>query len=310
MQHLPVLVAESVERLAPERGGLFVDATVGLGGHAEAMLRAAPGVRLLGIDRDPQALARAARRLAPFGERVAFEEARFDQLETVLARRGSGPVAGILADLGVSSLQLETAARGFSFRLAGPLDMRMGPSGQTAAELVNESSEEQLAKILREYGEEKQARRIARAIVRAREEEPLATTADLKRVVDRAKSGERWREGRREGRIDPATRVFQALRIAVNEELAGLETFLDQAVHQLESGGRLVVISYHSLEDRIVKNTLRDMARGEVDEVTGRPRAESQLIEVMTRKPVTPSASEVDLNPRSRSAKLRAARRL
>jgi 16S rRNA (cytosine1402-N4)-methyltransferase len=306
VQHLPVLVAEAVEWLAPRRGGLFVDATVGLGGHAEALLAAASGVRLLGIDRDPQALARAARRLAPYGERVAFEQARFDQLETVLARRGSGPVAGILADLGVSSLQLETAERGFSFRLEGPLDMRMGPSGQTAAELVNESSEEQLAKILREYGEEKQARRIARAIVRAREEEPLATTGDLKQVVDRAKG----REGRKEGRIDPATRVFQALRIAVNEELAGLETFLDQAVHQLEEDGRLVVISYHSLEDRIVKNTLRDMARGEVDQVTGRPRAESQLIEVLTRKPVTPSAAEVDFNPRSRSAKLRAARRL
>jgi 16S rRNA (cytosine1402-N4)-methyltransferase len=305
VQHLPVLVAETVERLAPERGGLFVDATVGLGGHAEALLAASPGVRLLGLDRDSQALARAALRLAPFGDRVAFEQDNFHQLETVLARLGIRHVAGVLADLGVSSLQLETAERGFSFRLDGPLDMRMGLAERTAADVVNLSSEEQLGKILREYGEEKQARRIARAIVRAREEEPLRTTGQLQQVVERAKGG----RGREE-RIDPATRVFQAIRIEVNEELAGLEAFLDQAVRLLETDGRLVVISYHSLEDRIVKNTLRDLARGDIDQVTGRPRAESQLIEVLTRKPVRPSEAEVDFNPRSRSARLRAARRL
>jgi 16S rRNA (cytosine1402-N4)-methyltransferase len=298
-------MAETVERLAPWRGGLFVDATVGLGGHAEALLNAAPTVRLLGIDRDSQALERARRRLAPFGDRVAFEQANFHQLETVLGRLGIRSISGALADLGVSSLQLETPERGFSFRLDGPLDMRMGLSEWTAADVVNQSSEEQLEKILREYGEERQARRIARAIVRAREEEPLRTTGQLQKVVERAKGG----RGREE-RIDPATRVFQALRIEVNEELAGLESYIEQTVQLLESAGRLVVISYHSLEDRIVKNTLRDLARGDIDEVTGRPRAESQLIEVLTRKPVRPSEAEVEFNPRSRSARLRAARRL
>ncbi|HYG64594.1 MAG TPA: 16S rRNA (cytosine(1402)-N(4))-methyltransferase RsmH, partial [Thermoanaerobaculia bacterium] len=273
VQHLPVLVAETVERLAPWRGGLFVDATLGLGGHAEALLTAAPAARLLGIDRDPQALERARRRLAPFGDRVAYAQANFHQLGTVLDRLGIRSISGALADLGVSSLQLETPERGFSFRLDGPLDMRMGLSERTAADVVNQSSEEQLEKILREYGEEKQARRIARAIVRARDEEPLRTTGQLQKVVERAKGG----RGREE-RIDPATRVFQALRIEVNEELAGLESYIEQTVQLLESDGRLVVISYHSLEDRIVKNTLRDLARGDIDQVTGRPRAESQLI--------------------------------
>jgi 16S rRNA (cytosine1402-N4)-methyltransferase len=305
VQHLPVLVSETLERLAPWRGGLFVDATLGLGGHAEALLTAAPAARVLGIDRDPQALERARRRLAPFGDRVAYAQANFHQLGTVLDRLGIRSISGALADLGVSSLQLETPERGFSFRLDGPLDMRMGLSERTAADVVNQSSEEQLEKILREYGEEKQARRIARAIVRAREEEPLRTTGQLQKVVERAKGG----RGREE-RIDPATRVFQALRIEVNEELAGLESYIEQTVQLLESDGRLVVISYHSLEDRIVKNTLRDLARGDIDQVTGRPRAESQLIEVLTRKPVRPSEAEVDFNPRSRSARLRAARRL
>jgi 16S rRNA (cytosine1402-N4)-methyltransferase len=305
-QHLPVLVAETREWLAPRRGGLFVDATVGLGGHAEALLEASPDVHLVGLDRDSAALVRAARRLERFGSRVRLVHANFHHLEQALAGLGIRGVAGVLADLGVSSLQLETAARGFSFRRDGPLDMRMGMSDVTAADLVNETSEGELEKIIREYGEERQARRIARAIVRARAEKPIATTGELKRLIDQVK-GPRAARGER---IDPATRVFQALRIAVNQELAGLEGFIQAAVNLLEADGRLVVISYHSLEDRIVKNTLRDLARGEIDPVTGRSRSESQLIEVLTRKPARPSEEEVAFNPRARSARLRAARRL
>ena len=309
VQHVPVLLAESLERLAPGRGGLFVDATVGLGGHAEALLAASPDVELVGIDRDPQALERAGRRLAPFGGRVRLVQANFHQLEQALAGlgvRGVGSIAGVLADLGVSSLQLDTAERGFSFRFDGPLDMRMGLADLTAADVVNQASEGELEKIFRDYGEERQARRIARAIGRARLEKPIETTGELRRLVGGVLGGGR----RHEERIDPATRVFQALRIAVNEELAGLDAFIQRAVELMETDGRLVIISYHSLEDRIVKNTLRDLAQGEVDLITGRPRAETRLIEVLTKKPLRPSEEEVAFNPRSRSARLRAARRL
>jgi len=306
VRHVPVLLAETLGYLAPERGGIFVDGTVGLGGHAEALLRASPDVQLIGIDRDREALARAADRLAGFGPRVRLVQANFHQLMATLAGLGVRAIAGFLADLGVSSLQLETPGRGFSFRFDGPLDMRMGLSETTAADLVNQASEGELETIFRDYGEERHARRIARAIARARMEKPIGTTGELKALVDAAKGARAIREER----IDPATRVFQALRIAVNQELAGLERCIEEAVQLLETGGRLVVISYHSLEDRIVKTTLRDLARGEVDPVTGRSRSETQLIEVLTRKPVRPTESEVDLNPRSRSAKLRAARRL
>jgi len=306
VRHVPVLLAETLEYLAPARGGIFVDGTVGLGGHAEALLRASPEVQLIGIDRDREALARAAERLAGFGPRVRLVQANFHQLMATLAGLGVRAIAGFLADLGVSSLQLETPGRGFSFRFDGPLDMRMGLSETTAADLVNQASEGELATIFRDYGEERHARRIARAIARARMEKPIRTTGELKALVDAAKGARALREER----IDPSTRVFQALRIAVNQELAGLERCIEETVELLETGGRLVVISYHSLEDRIVKTTLRDLARGEVDPVTGRSRSETQLIEVLTRKPVRPTESEVDLNPRSRSAKLRAARRL
>ena len=307
VQHVPVLLAESLEWLAPGRGGLFVDATVGLGGHSEALLQASPDVQLVGIDRDSQALERAEKRLAPFGSRVRLVQANFHHLDRALSGlgvHGVRSIAGVLADLGVSSLQLETAERGFSFRFDGPLDMRMGLAELTAADLVNQTSEGELETIFRDYGEERQARRIARAIGRARREKPIETTGELRRLVGAVVGG------RREERIDPATRVFQALRIAVNQELDGLEAFIQEAVDMLESEGRLVVISYHSLEDRIVKNTLRDLAQGEVDPVTGRPRAETQLIEVLTKKPQRPSEEEVAFNPRSRSARLRAARRL
>lgn len=304
---MPVLLEETLGFLAPERrpGGLFVDVTLGLGGHAEALLQRAPEARLLGLDRDAQALELAARRLAPFGDRVRFEHAVFDRLESVLARLGIERVAGVLADLGVSSMQLDVPERGFSFRRDGPLDMRMGIADTTAADLVNRSSEEELERIFREYGEERHARRIARAIARARAEAPITTTGQLKDLIDRIKG---WAS--REEKIDPATRVFQALRIEVNRELAGLEELMDQTIRLLEPDGRLVVISYHSLEDRIVKNKLRDAAKGEVDPVTGRPRSESQLIEVLTRKPVRPAEEEIAFNPRARSAKLRAAKRI
>jgi 16S rRNA (cytosine1402-N4)-methyltransferase len=312
VQHVPVLLAEVLEQLAPERGGRFVDATLGLGGHAEALLAASPDVELVGIDRDPQALERAARRLAPFGSRVRLVQANFHQLDKALAGlgvRGPGAIAGVLADLGVSSLQLDTAERGFSFRFDGPLDMRMGLAELTAADVVNQASEEELEKIFRDYGEERQARRIARAIGRARLERPIETTGELRHLVGKVAGGHRGRKPWGE-RIDPATRVFQALRIEVNQELEGLEAFIQQAVDLMETDGRLVILSYHSLEDRIVKNTLRGLAQGEVDPVTGRPLAETQLIEVLTRKPLRPSEEEVALNPRSRSARLRAARRL
>jgi 16S rRNA (cytosine1402-N4)-methyltransferase len=312
VQHVPVLLAEVLEQLAPERGGRFVDATLGLGGHAEALLASSPDVELVGIDRDPQALERAARRLAPFGSRVRLVQANFHQLDKVLAGLGVRTVAGVLADLGVSSLQLDTAERGFSFRFDGPLDMRMGLAELTAADVVNQASEEELEKIFRDYGEERQARRIARAIGRARLERPIETTGELRRLVGKV-AGAHGGQGRHKPwgeRIDPATRVFQALRIEVNQELEGLEAFIQQAVDLMETDGRLVILSYHSLEDRIVKNTLRGLAQGEVDQVTGRPLAETQAIEVLTRKPLRPSEEEVAVNPRSRSARLRAARRL
>ena len=302
------MVAETLAWLEAGRGGLFVDATVGLGGHSEALLEAAPDVHVVGIDRDPRALERAAARLARFGDRVRLVHANFHQFQRAMdgAGAGGGGIAGVLADLGVSSLQLETAERGFSFRFDGPLDMRMGLGDLTAADVVNQSSEGELEKIFREYGEERQARRIARAIARARTESPFETTGQLQRLIAQVKGP----RAAREEKIDPATRVFQALRIEVNQELAGLERFIQEAVDLLKTDGRLVVISYHSLEDRIVKNSLRDLARGDIDPVTGRPHAETQLIEVLTRKPLRPSEEEVAFNPRSRSAKMRAARRV
>ncbi len=290
-----------------------MDCTVGLGGHAEAILGASPEVRVLGVDRDPQALAMARERLEQFGSRVRLVEADFADLPEVLEQLGEGLARGVLADLGVSSLQLDSAERGFSFRRNGPLDMRMGNQGPTAADVVNTYSEEALRNILWQHGNERQARRIARALVREREIKPLETTDDLKRIVYRAKS-KSGRPGRgpwrREGRVDPATRVFQALRIEVNMELSRLQTLLDKVVKLIDTEGRLVMISYHSLEDRIVKNSLRQLARGKIDEITGRTHSETRVIEVLTKKPVRPSAEEIAINPRSRSARLRAARRL
>lgn len=323
--HVPVLLTEVLQWLDPAFAarpeGWLVDCTVGLGGHGEAALEHWPEARLLAVDQDPAALAATAERLAPFGDRVRFVEGSFHEIDALAARAGVEAATGILADLGVSSMQLDEAHRGFSFRRDGPLDMRMGRSGRTAAEVVNEESEGELQRIFREYGEERQARRIARAVTEARVEAPLTTTAALRDLIYKVKGGGylsgsasspggRGRHGGREGRVDPATRVFQALRIEVNQELARLEKFVDSAVALLGDEGRLVVISYHSLEDRIVKHTFRDMARGEIDPITGRPREETRIIEVLTKKPVRPGAVELARNSRSRSARLRAARRL
>lgn len=301
--HVPVLLAEAVEWLAPARGGLFVDATLGLGGHAEALLAAAPAARLVGVDRDPEARAIAARRLERFGGRIEIVGGDFRDLGGLLAGRR---VAGVLADLGVSSLQLDRAERGFSFRADGPLDMRMGDSGPTAAQLVATMTEAELERTFRTLGEEPESRRVARAVVAVRQRQPITTTRQLAEVVRGAKRA----HGGRHDRIDPATRVFQSLRIEVNQELAALSEMLDAAIGMLDRDGRLVVISYHSLEDRVVKNRFRDLARGEVDPITGRTSSETRLLEILTRKPVTPSEAEVARNPRARSARLRAARRL
>ena len=301
-KHLPVLTERVVEYIAPAGPGLLVDATVGLGGHAEALLRAVPEFQLVGLDRDPQALARAGERLQPFSDRVQLVEETFDRLPLVLRRLGLGAPVAVLADIGCSSLQLDSAERGFSFASDGPLDMRMGGSGPTAADLLERAEWEELVRILRDFGEERRARAVARAIVRRREQEPLRTTAQLSRLVQDVIGG-------RERRIHPATRTFQALRIAVNDELGQLERFLEPAIRSLKSGGRIAVISVHSLEDRIVKHTLRRLA-GRCTCPPDFPvcRCNPQrVVKVLTSSPLRPDDDEVEFNPRARSARLRAA---
>lgn len=304
--HVPVLLREVLEALRPERGGVFVDATLGLGGHAEAILAASPGVRLVGIDRDPEALALARERLARFQDRFVAVEGRHEELTLHLDRLGLAEVDGVLADLGVSSMQLDRAERGFSFMKDGPLDMRMGKSGPTAADLVAELPGEELARIFREYGEEPRAKAVARAVVEARREAPIRTTGELRALVTKA-VGPRREEGR-----DPATRVFQALRIATNRELVELERFLDDAISRLSLGGRLAVLAYHSLEDRIVKDAFRDRAAG----CSCPPSfpvcvcSRRRVLALVTKKPVRPSPEEVLANRRARSARLRVAERV
>ncbi len=303
-EHQPVLTDRVVELLAPAGPGLLVDATVGLGGHAEALLRAEPEFQLVGLDRDPQALARAGERLQPFSDRVQLVEETFDRLPLVLRRLGLGAPVAVLADIGCSSLQLDSAERGFSFASDGPLDMRRGGTGPTAADLLERAEWEELVRILRDFGEERRARAIARAIVRRREQDPLRTTAQLSRLVQDVMGG-------RERRIHPATRTFQALRIAVNDELGQLERFLEPAIRSLKTGGRIVVISFHSLEDRIVKHTLRRLA-GRCTCPPDFPvcRCNPQrVVEVLTSSPVRPDEEDIDRNPRARSARLRAAQK-
>ena len=306
MKHEPVLFQETLEYLEPNRrDGVFVDATVGLGGHAEGLLERHPDVRLVAIDRDPEALERSRARLSRFGDRVTFVRGRHESLIDILKQSGVGTVSGLLADLGVSSMQLDDAARGFSFRFEGPLDMRMGSEGTSAADLVNTLDEYELMRIIREYGEEPMARRIASAIVAARAEGPIETTARLAEVIRSVKKP-------RYNTIDPSTLTFQALRIATNEELVGLDRFVDDAVSVLESGARVAVISFHSLEDRIVKRAFRRL-EGECTCPPNLPvcgcGAEA-MVNVLTGRPVTASEEEQQRNPRARSAKLRVAERV
>jgi len=307
--HRPVLLQETLKYLVPERGGLFVDCTVGLGGHSEAILKSSPDTRVLGLDLDPAALEYSRQRLAPFGERFRAVQTNFGKIETVLSEAGEIDTAGILVDLGVSSLQFDSPERGFSFRFDALLDMRMDPtSGPTAADLLQQLSEAEIARIIFEFGEERHSRRIARRIVERREQgQPVTTTAELAELVRLAVRGRK-----RQQLIHPATRTFQALRIAVNNELEGLGGFVDKAVDLLAPEGRFVAISFHSLEDRIVKRELRRLS-GHCECPPRLPVCSCgarKAVEVLTRRPVTPSDRELDDNPRARSAKLRAARKL
>ena len=291
--HTPVLTAEVLQHLRPERGGLFVDCTVGLGGHSRALL-AGGATRVIGLDRDEDALARAREALAAWSDRVELIHADYRAIDAVLDSRAISKVDGALADLGMSSLQLDAPGRGFSFQRDEPLDMRMDRSGgETAADLVAHSTERELADAIFAYGEERFSRRIARALVDARREAPVDTTGRLASIVRRAIPRRGYM------RIDPATRTFQALRIWVNRELEGLDRFLEGAARRLRAGARLVVITFHSLEDRIVKHTLRALER-----------SRDAAVKVLTKKPIVPSEDEVNRNPRARSAKLRAAERL
>ena len=293
MTHIPVLTADALRHLRPERGGLFVDCTVGLGGHASAIL-AAGATRLIGLDRDRDALDRARDTLAPWKDRVELVHADYRSLPELLDERRLPLIDGALADLGVSSMQFDEPGRGFSFQRDEPLDMRMDRTqGETAADLVARSTEEDLANAIFRYGEERSSRRIARAIVEARRESRIATTSALAGIVRRVVPR------RPHMRIDPATRTFQALRIWVNRELDGLDRFLEETVSRLRAGGRLVVITFHSLEDRIVKHTFRALAA-----------RDGSTVSVLTKKPIVPDEDEVRRNPRARSAKLRAAERM
>ena len=287
--HEPVMVAEVLEHLEPSRGGLFVDCTVGLGGHARALLTGGAS-RVIGLDRDPAAVDAARQALGEFADRVEVVHADYRQISAVLDERGVAKVDGVLADLGLSSMQLDEPGRGFSFRHDDPLDMRMDTTaGPTAAEALRGVDERSLADLIYEFGEERHSRRIARAIVAARGQAPIDTTGQLAAIVRRAIPRKGYM------RIDPATRTFQAIRIWVNRELDGLDTFLGDAAHRLAVNGRLVVITFHSLEDRIAKHTLRALA------------AEGFGLRIRTKRPVVPDEAEIERNPRARSAKLRAA---
>lgn len=311
--HRPVLLQETIQFLAPERGGLFVDCTTGLGGHSEAILESSADTRVIGIDCDAEALHAASQRLAPYGQRFRAVHADYKNVKRVLADFAESGPAGVLADLGVSSLQFDSPARGFSFRFDAPLDMRMNPAdgAATAADLLQQLPEEELAQIIFAYGEERNSRRIAKWIVEHREQgTPITTTRELADLVARAAGKKkRWQ-------IHPATRTFQALRIAVNHELEGLSQFVETAVDLLNPDGRFVVISFHSLEDRIMKQELRRLSgycrcrsggQGRMLVCTCGAR---RAVELLTKRPVTPDDAEIETNPRARSAKLRACRKL
>ena len=303
--HKSVLLRESVEMLAAESGGIFADCTLGLGGHAEAILQISENAQVIGIDQDLEAIDLAKERLAHFGERVKIFHANFAEIEKVLSRAGIQKVNGILADLGVSSLQFDNGTRGFSFRFDAPLDMRMDANSdyETAAEMLARLSEEEIADLIYKYGEERMSRRIARRIVWKREiGEAVKTTKELAETVEKAIG-----RGKSKDKIHPATRTFQALRIAVNREIEILEEFIGDAVNCLENNGRLAIITFHSLEDRVVKQTFQKLA----GKCVCPPRlpqcvcGAEKKIEILTRKPLAPTEIEIGENPRARSAKLR-----
>ena len=299
---------EVLDLLQPRADGIYLDGTLGGGGHSRLLLEAAPEARLIGIDRDQAALTRAAEVLAPWRDRVSLHHQTFDRAAEVLAELKIDGLDGMLLDLGVSSHQLDTAERGFSFRFDAPLDMRMdGSAGQTAADLVNGLAEEELVKIFFQYGEERYSRRIVRAIVARRQDQPINRTGELAELIRKVVPA-----GRKPTRIDPATRVFQALRIAVNQELEQVEQGVARGIELLKPGGRLVVISFHSLEDRIVKQLFRAQAKG----CDCPPRipicqcGKQPVVKLLTRKGLKAQADEIEMNPRSRSAVLRAVSRL
>jgi 16S rRNA (cytosine1402-N4)-methyltransferase len=292
--HVPVLVDEVRGLLQPERGGIFVDCTVGLGGHSRMLLESG-ATRLIGIDRDTDALAIAREALGEFGDRVTLVHADYREIGAVLDAQGVAEIAGVLADFGVSSMQLDGEGRGFSFRRDEPLDMRMDRSrGETAAEMLDSVDEKELADVIYQFGEERRSRQVAHAIVMARQHGRIETTGRLAEIVRRGVAARGWQ------RIDPATRTFQALRIWVNRELDGLDSFIGSAASRLQIDGRIALIAFHSLEDRVVKHTFRALAR-EGSEVS---------LKVLTKHPVIAADAESAVNPRARSAKLRGAVRV
>ncbi|MCW5959381.1 MAG: 16S rRNA (cytosine(1402)-N(4))-methyltransferase RsmH [Pyrinomonadaceae bacterium] len=307
--HTSVLPAETLRFLDPKPGEVFIDATLGLGGHAELILNAEKDIRLIGIDQDLAAIDFAAERLKKFESRFEIKHANFSDIAAVLKSLNLPEVDGILADLGVSSLQFDSPERGFSFRFNAPLDMRMNaePEIETAADLLANLSEFEIARIIYEYGEERASRRIARRIVERRERgEPVKTTEDLAKLVERSV------KRKKNEKIHPATKTFQALRIAVNREIEILEGFLRDSIDHLKSGGRFCVITFHSLEDRIVKQTFQKLS----GKCSCPPRmpvcicGAEKKIEILTKKPVSPDEKETEENPRARSAKLRACRKI
>ncbi|EPR44456.1 Ribosomal RNA small subunit methyltransferase H [Desulfovibrio sp. X2] len=309
--HLPVMPSQVVELLRPRNGGRYLDGTLGMGGHTEQILKASGGeAEVLGLDRDEAALATAERRLGGYKGKVHLWHGPFSRFEDAMRQVGWNSLDGALVDLGVSSLQLDTAERGFSFLRDGPLDMRMDPSAGAvpASALVNKASFQRLAEIIGDLGEDPLAGRIARAIVAAREEAPIETTARLAAIVEQAYPA-KWR---RTARNHPATRTFQGLRMAVNDELGELDAFLSSVIDYLAPGGRLAVISFHSLEDRMVKRAFKREAQGCICP----PRQpmctcdHKARVKILTKKPLTASDEEQAANPRSRSAKLRGAERL
>jgi 16S rRNA (cytosine1402-N4)-methyltransferase len=307
LEHEPVLAERAVDYLLPalERGGIFVDATLGRAGHARAILERAPAAELIGIDRDPNALGASESDLAAYSGRVRLVRGDFKDLSSILERLGVTSVRGVLFDLGVSSPQLDVAERGFSFRNDGPLDMRMDPTQPLSAEdVVNNYAETDLSRVIARYGEERFARRIAKAIVRSR---PVSGTRALAEIVKEAIPAATRRTGGH-----PARRTFQAIRIEVNGELEALEMGLADAVDFCEPGGRVVAISYHSLEDRIVKRFFNEAARGCIcpPEFPVCVCGKKERVRILTRKPLRPTAEEIALNPRAEAAKLRAVERL